>query len=529
MKFTHLHVHTQYSLLDGAAKIDDLINRVKELGMDAVAITDHGVMYGVVDFYQACTKAGVKPIIGCEVYTVNGDMHEKKSNERFHLVLLAENEIGYHNLMRIVSKAQTEGFYTKPRVDKATLKQYHEGIICLSACMVGELPRLIVAGNEIGARKCVEEFIDIFGKDNYFLEMQNHFLQEDKVINDGLKKLAAEYDLKLVCTNDLHYVRREDAAAQDVLLCIQTVTTVDDPNRMRFPNDEFYLKSPEEMAELFPDCAEALENTNLIAERCNVKLTFGKFLLPEFHPIPDGYDAKTYLRKLCEDALPERYPNADEKIKKRLDYELDVINRMGYAAYFLIVWDFINFCRQQQPPIPVGPGRGSAAGSIVAYLLHITNIEPLHFSLFFERFLNPERVSMPDIDTDFCMRRRDEVLRYVVNKYTPERVAQIVTFGSLQARAAVRAVGRALALPYSDVDSVVKLIPKQLDIKLVEALEQSKDLSERYKNEEIVHRLIDLSISVEGLPSNRGTHAAGVIIAPETLTDYVPLQLEVGQ
>lgn len=529
MSFTHLHVHTQYSLLDGASKIKDLVSRVKELGMDSIAITDHGVMYGVVDFYQECTKQGVKPIIGCEVYTVNGDMHDKKSNERFHLILLAENEEGYHNLMKIVSLAQTEGFYVKPRVDKATLKKYHRGIICLSACMVGELPRLIVAGDMAGARKCVAEFIDIFGKENYFLELQNHFLQDDSVINAGLKTLAKEFDLDLVCTNDLHYVRKEDASAQDILLCIQTVTTVDDPNRMRFPNEEFYLKSPEEMGSLFPDCPEALENTHKIAERCNVKLSFGKFLLPAFHPIPEGLSVEDYLRKLCLDALPQRYPNADEKIKQRLDYELGVINKMGYAAYFLIVWDFINFCRSQNPPIPVGPGRGSAAGSIVAYLLHITNIEPLHFNLVFERFLNPERVSMPDIDTDFCMRRRDEVLQYVVDKYTPECVAQIVTFGSLQARAAVRAVGRALGLPYADADSVVKLIPKQLDIKLSEALEQSKELKERYDTEPTVQRLIDLSMKVEGLPNNRGTHAAGVIIAPADLTDYVPLQLEVGQ
>ena len=529
MSFTHLHVHTQYSLLDGASKIKDLVSRVKELGMDAIAITDHGVMYGVVDFYQECTKQGVKPIIGCEVYTVNGDMHDKQSSERFHLILLAENETGYHNLMKIVSLAQTEGFYTKPRVDKETLRKYHDGIICLSACMVGELPRLIVAKNMEGARKCVREHIEIFGKENYFLEMQNHFLPEDKTINDGLQQLAKEFDLKIVCTNDLHYVRREDAAAQDVLLCIQTVTTVDDPNRMRFPNDEFYLKSPEEMAALFPDCPETLTNTEEIAKRCNVKLQFGKFLLPEFHPIPDGLDAKGYLRQLCMEALPQRYPNADAKIKERLEYELDIINRMGYAAYFLIVWDFINFCRSQNPPIPVGPGRGSAAGSIVAYLLHITNIEPLHFSLFFERFLNPERVSMPDIDTDFCMRRRDEVLQYVVEKYTPSSVAQIVTFGSLQARAAVRAVGRALGLPYSDVDVVVKLIPKQLDIKLSEALEMSNEFRARYEEDATVKRLIDLSMSVEGLPNNRGTHAAGVIIAPDDLTNYVPLQLEVGQ
>ncbi len=529
MSFTHLHVHTQYSLLDGASKIKDLVSRVKELGMDAVAITDHGVMYGVVDFYQECTKQGIKPIIGCEVYTVNGDMHEKKSNERFHLILLAENETGYHNLMKIVSVSQTEGFYTKPRVDKETLRKYHEGIICLSACMVGELPRLIVAKNMEGARKCVREHIDIFGKENYFLEMQNHFLPEDKIINEGLQQLAKEFDLKIVCTNDLHYVRREDAAAQDVLLCIQTVTTVDDPNRMRFPNDEFYLKSPAEMGALFPNCPEALTNTGEIAKRCNVKLQFGKFLLPEFHPIPEGMDAKAYLRQLCLEALPQRYPKAGKEIKDRLEYELDIINRMGYAAYFLIVWDFINFCRSQNPPIPVGPGRGSAAGSIVAYLLHITNIEPLHFSLFFERFLNPERVSMPDIDTDFCMRRRDEVLQYVVQKYTPSSVAQIVTFGSLQARAAVRAVGRALGLPYSDVDAVVKLIPKQLDIKLSEALEMSNEFRARYEEDPTVKRLIDLSMSVEGLPNNRGTHAAGVIIAPDDLTNYVPLQLEVGQ
>lgn len=527
--FTHLHVHTCYSLLDGACKLPDLVSRAKELGMDALAITDHGNMYGAVDFYQACTKAGIKPIIGCEIYTCDGDMHRKGDSKRYHLILLAENEVGYHNLMKIVSLGHTEGFYMKPRVDKATLRRYHEGIICLSACMVGELPRLIVAGKLYEARQCIKEYISIFGRDNYFLEIQNHYLDDDPVINKQLAEFAKEYDLGLVATNDAHYVRREDAQAQDILLCIQTVTTVDDPKRMRFPNDEFYIKSEAEMLELFPEYPEAVSNTRRVAERCNVELSFGKFLLPEFHPIPDGYDAKSYLRKLCEEALPERYPDAGGEIRRRLDYELNVINTMGYAAYFLIVWDFINFCRSQNPPIPVGPGRGSAAGSIVAYLLHITNIEPLHFSLFFERFLNPERVSMPDIDTDFCMKRRDEVLRYVVSKYSAQRVAQIVTFGSLQARAAVRAVGRAMGLPYSDVDSVVKLIPKQLDIKLSEALELSKDLKARYDGEPVVKQMIDFSMSVEGLPNNRGTHAAGVIIAPEDLTDYVPLQLEVGE
>lgn len=520
-RFTHLHVHTEYSLLDGASKIPELVAYAKELGMDSLAITDHGVMYGAVDFYQECTKAGIKPIIGCEVYLAKGSHLDMTEKTRYHLILLAENDVGYHNLMKIVSKGQLEGFYYKPRVDKDILRTYSEGIICLSACIAGELPRLINSGNMDGARRCVQEYIDIFGKDNYFLELQDHNIPAERTAAEGLKQLAKEFGLGLVATNDLHYVRREDAEAQDVLLCIQTTSNVDDPSRMRFPNDSFYLKSADEMAELFGDCPEALENTNKIADRCNVKLEFGHLLLPEF-PVPEGFDAVSYLRHLCEEALPERYEVVDETVRKRLDFELDIINTMGYACYFLIVWDFINYCRSHD--IPVGPGRGSAAGSIVAYLLKITNIEPLRYHLLFERFLNPERVSMPDIDTDFCYEKRNQVLDYVIRRYGQERVAQIITFGTLQARAAVRDVGKALGMSYSSVDEVAKMIPRELGITLDKALKGSNDLKQAYDMRPEVKKLIDLARSVEGLPRNAGTHAAGVIIAPRDLRDYVPLQ-----
>lgn len=520
-RFTHLHVHTEYSLLDGASKIPELVAYAKELGMDSLAITDHGVMYGAVEFYQECTKAGIKPIIGCEVYLAKGSHLDMTEKTRYHLILLAENDIGYHNLMRIVSKGQLEGFYYKPRVDKDVLRTYSEGIICLSACIAGEVPRLINSGNMDGARRCVQEYIDIFGKDNYFLEIQNHDIPEEKTAAEGLRQLAQEFDLGLVATNDLHYVRREDAEAQDVLLCIQTTSNVDDPGRMRFPNDSFYLKSAEEMAELFGGYPEALENTCRIADRCNVKLEFGHLLLPEF-PVPEGFDAVSYLRHLCEEALPERYEVVDETVRKRLDFELDIINTMGYACYFLIVWDFINYCRSHD--IPVGPGRGSAAGSIVAYLLRITNIEPLRYHLLFERFLNPERVSMPDIDTDFCYVKRNQVLDYVVRRYGQERVSQIITFGTLQARAAVRDVGKALGMSYTSVDEVAKMIPRELGITLDKALKSSNDFKRAYESRPEVKKLVDLARSVEGLPRNAGTHAAGVIIAPRDLRDYVPLQ-----
>lgn len=520
-RFTHLHVHTEYSLLDGASKIPELVAYAKELGMDSLAITDHGVMYGAVEFYQECTKAGIKPIIGCEVYLAKGSHLDMTEKTRYHLILLAENDIGYHNLMKIVSKGQLEGFYYKPRVDKDILRTYSEGIICLSACIAGEVPRLINSGNMDGARRCVQEYIDIFGKDNYFLEIQNHDIPEEKTAAEGLRQLAQEFGIGLVATNDLHYVRREDAEAQDVLLCIQTTSNVDDPGRMRFPNDSFYLKSAEEMAELFGGYPDALENTCRIADRCNVKLEFGHLLLPEF-PVPEGFDAVSYLRHLCEEALPERYEVVDETVRKRLDFELDIINTMGYACYFLIVWDFINYCRSHD--IPVGPGRGSAAGSIVAYLLRITNIEPLRYHLLFERFLNPERVSMPDIDTDFCYVKRNQVLDYVVRRYGQERVSQIITFGTLQARAAVRDVGKALGMSYTSVDEVAKMIPRELGITLDKALKSSNDFKRAYESRPEVKKLVDLARSVEGLPRNAGTHAAGVIIAPRDLRDYVPLQ-----
>ena len=520
-RFTHLHVHTEYSLLDGASKIPELVAYAKELGMDSLAITDHGVMYGAVEFYQECTKSGIKPIIGCEVYLAKGSHLDMTEKTRYHLILLAENDIGYHNLMRIVSKGQLEGFYYKPRVDKDILRTCSEGIICLSACIAGEVPRLINSGNMDGARRCVQEYIDIFGKDNYFLEIQNHDIPEEKTAAEGLRQLAQEFGIGLVATNDLHYVRREDAEAQDVLLCIQTTSNVDDPGRMRFPNDSFYLKSAEEMAELFGGYPEALENTCRIADRCNVKLEFGHLLLPEF-PVPEGFDAVSYLRHLCEEALPERYEVVDETVRKRLDFELDIINTMGYACYFLIVWDFINYCRSHD--IPVGPGRGSAAGSIVAYLLRITNIEPLRYHLLFERFLNPERVSMPDIDTDFCYVKRNQVLDYVVRRYGQERVSQIITFGTLQARAAVRDVGKALGMSYTSVDEVAKMIPRELGITLDKALKSSNDFKRAYESRPEVKKLVDLARSVEGLPRNAGTHAAGVIIAPRDLRDYVPLQ-----
>ena len=422
----------------------------------------------------------------------------------------------------VVSLAQLEGFYYKPRVDKDILRAHSKGVICLSACIAGELPVYILQDNLDGARRCLEEYLEIFGKDNYLLEIQNHDLDEEHKVNKALKQLAKEYGLGLVATNDLHYVRRQDAEAQDVLLCLQTGSTVDEPNRMRFPNDQFYLKSYKEMAEKFSDCPEALANTNLIAERCNVELEFGKLLLPEF-AVPEGFDAVSYLRHLCEESLVKKYPQANQEVWDRLDFELKIINQMGYACYFLIVWDFIKYCRENE--ILVGPGRGSAAGSIVAYLLGITNIEPIRYALLFERFLNPERVSMPDIDTDFCYVNRDKVLDYVVRRYGQERVAQIVTYGTLQARAAIRDVGRALGMSYGSVDRVAKMMPKELGITLDKALRISNDLRALYDNDEEVRRLIDLAKSVEGMPRNVGTHAAGVIIAPADLKDYVPLQL----
>lgn len=552
--FTHLHVHTQYSLLDGASKPKELLQHAMDLGMKHIAITDHGNMYGVVDIYQTAEKLnkeakengkpGINVVYGCECYiTPSSRLERSDKDPRYHLILLAENMEGYHNLTKLVSLGFIEGFYRKPRIDKEILRKYSKGIICLSACIQGEIPRLILNNDMEGAEKALQEYLDIFGKDNFFLEMQNHELKEEMIVNQKLRILAKKYDIGLVITNDVHYVKREDAAAQDVLLCVQTGKTVTDPDRLRFNNDWYYLKSAEEMQELFPQDKEALENTTKIAERCHIELTFGKLLLPEF-PIPKEFkDADDYVRNLCEKEINVRYASVlnplgyikrkekYKEIKERLNYELSVIKKMGYAAYFLIVWDFINYCRNHKDangnpdPIPVGPGRGSAAGSIVAYLLHITNIEPLQFGLLFERFLNPERVSMPDIDTDFCYRRRGEVLDYVIRKYGADHVSLIITFGTLQARAAVRDVARALGVPLPKADKIAKAIPKELGITLDNAL-KSKELLTMYQEDPEVKHVIDIAKSVEGLPRNSGTHAAGVVIAPKPLIELVPLQLD---
>ena len=536
--FTHLHVHTKFSLLDGASKPAELIRYAKSLGMDSIAMTDHGNMYGAVEFYEEAKKQGVRPIIGCEVYLATPDRYSKdERSHRYHLILLAENNKGYQNLVQLVSRGYLEGFYRKPRIDKELLQQYHEGLICLSACVSGEIPVHILQRDLPGAEKALQEYLEIFGPEHFFLEMQNHDLPEEQIVNRELRNLAHKYNLKLVVTNDIHYVHKEDAAAQDVLLCIQTNKTVDDPNRMKFSSADYYCKSYEEMLAKFPEDAEALANTHAIAERCQVDFTFGKLLLPEF-PIPQEFaDADIYLRSLCETALTERYAadlaenkdaDAREKylsqLKQRLEYELGIIKTMGYSSYFLIVRDFINYCRSVK--LPVGPGRGSAAGSIVAYLLRITNIDPLKYDLLFERFLNPERISMPDIDTDFCYRRRDEVIQYVIHKYGLDHVALIITFGTLQARAAVRDVGRALGMPLPVVDKIAKAVPRELGITLDKALALSNELKQIYDSDQQVQKLINIARTVEGLPRNSGTHAAGVVIAPRPLIDYVPLQLD---
>lgn len=523
-EFVHLHVHSEYSLLDGAANIEKMIKHVKELGMPALAITDHGVMYGVVEFYDKAVKHGIKPVLGCEVYVAPASRFDKKPTDKenaYHLVLLAENQKGYQNLIKIVSQAHLEGMYYKPRADKELLREYSEGIICLSACLAGEIPVKILSGDIDGAKTIIEEYIDIFGKENFFLEVQNHFMPEDRIVNTQLALFAKEYGLGLVATNDSHYIARKDSEAQDVLMCIQTNKTVNEENRMKFINDEFYIKSFEEMRELFPELPEALENTLKIAERCNVKLNFDHLLLPEF-TVPEGTTDKLYLRKLCEQGFPAKYANNDSEALARLDFELDVIGKMGYDSYFLIVWDFVKFARESG--IAVGPGRGSAAGSIVAYLLGITNIDPLKYDLLFERFLNPERVSMPDIDIDFCYERRQEVFDYIVEKYGKEKVAQIITFGTMAAKAAIRDVGRALDMSYAEVDKIAKLIPNELGITLEKTLASNVELRMFTREDARVGKLLDLSRALEGTPRHSSTHAAGVVIAPRNLTEYVPLQ-----
>ena len=524
MAFTHLHVHTEYSLLDGSSKIKELVNRAKELNMDSLAITDHGVMYGVIDFYRAAKEAGIKPVIGCEVYVAPGSRFDRENvngeDRYYHLVLLAENDTGYHNLMKIVSKGYVDGFYYKPRVDMEVLETYHEGIIALSACLAGEVPRYLARGLYEEAKKAAVKYRDIFGENNYFLELQDHGIPAQRTVNQGLVRMSQELNIPLVATNDSHYTFKEDAVPHDLLLCIQTGKKVTDENRMRYEGGQYYLKSEEEMAAVFPYAREALENTHRIAERCNVEIEFGVTKLPKYD-VPEGYDAWSYLNKLCEDGFAERYPEDDGSLRERLHYELDVIHSMGYVDYFLIVWDFIHFAKSHG--IMVGPGRGSAAGSIVAYCLAITDIDPVKYQLIFERFLNPERVSMPDIDVDFCFERRQEVIDYVVEKYGKDRVVQIVTFGTLAAKGVVRDVGRVLDLPYAKCDAIAKMIPGDLGMTLEKALKASPDLRNAYNEDEEVKYLIDMSMRLEGLPRHSSMHAAGVVISRESVDEYVPL------
>ena len=524
MAFTHLHVHTEYSLLDGSSKIKELAARAKELGFDSMAITDHGAMYGVIEFYRAARAAGIKPIIGCEVYVSPGSRFDRETvhgeDRYYHLVLLAENNQGYQNLMKIVSKGYVDGFYYKPRVDEEVLRTYHEGIIALSACLAGEIPRLLEKGLYEEAKAAAKKHLEIFGEGNYFLELQDHGIPMQRQVNQALLRMSAELHIPLVATNDCHYIYAEDWEAHDILLCIQTGKKVSDENRMRYEGGQYYVKSEEEMRALFPYAPEAIENTHKIAERCNVEIEFGVTKLPRFD-VPEGYDAWGYLNALCAQGFKERYPEEDGTLRERLNYELGVIQGMGYVAYFLIVWDFINFARSHG--IAVGPGRGSAAGSIVAYSLKITDIDPIRYQLLFERFLNPERVSMPDIDVDFCYERRQEVIDYVVEKYGKDQVAQIVTFGTLAARGVIRDVGRVMDLPYSLCDQVSKMVPAELNITLDLALKKNPELKALYDTDEQVHKLIDMSKKLEGLPRHTSMHAAGVVIARTAIDEYVPL------
>ena len=528
MDFAHLHVHTEYSLLDGSNKIKEYVARVKELGMNAAAITDHGVMYGVIDFYREARKQGINPILGCEVYVAPNSRFDRETtggeDRYYHLVLLAENNQGYANLMKIVSKGFVEGYYYRPRVDKEVLREYHEGIIALSACLAGEIPRYLVKGLYDEARKTAREYEEIFGKGNFFLELQDHGIEEQAQVNPMLIRMSEELDIPLVATNDVHYTYAEDATAHDILLCIQTGKKLSDENRMRYEGGQYYVKSPEEMSELFPYAQEALENTQKIADRCHVEIEFGVTKLPKYD-VPDGLTSLQYLTKMCEDGLVERYGDengvVEDSLKERLKYELDVITNMGYVDYFLIVWDFIKYAKDNG--IAVGPGRGSAAGSIVAYCLGITNIDPIRYQLLFERFLNPERVSMPDIDVDFCYERRQEVIDYVVRKYGKDRVVQIVTFGTLAARGVIRDVGRVMDLPYAFVDSIAKMIPQEPNMTIDKALKASNDLRKLYENDEQVKQLIDMSKRLEGLPRHSSMHAAGVVIGQRALDDFVPL------
>ena len=524
MNFTHLHVHTEYSLLDGSNKIQEYVNRVRELGMDSAAITDHGVMYGVIDFYRAARAAGINPILGCEVYVAPGSRFDREigsgDDRYYHLVLLAENNQGYANLMKIVSKSFVEGFYYKPRVDLQLLEKYHEGLIALSACLAGEVARFLTRGMYEDAKAAALRYQDIFGKGNFFLELQDHGIPEQQNINQQLLKMHRETGIELVATNDVHYTLAEDAQPHDVLLCLQTGKKLSDENRMRYDGGQYYVKSPEEMERLFPYATEALENTHKIAERCHVEIEFGVTKLPKFD-VPEGYTSWEYLNELCFKGLEERYQPVTEELKERLNYELSTIKNMGYVDYFLIVWDFIRYARDHD--IMVGPGRGSAAGSLVAYTLGITQLDPIRYDLLFERFLNPERVSMPDIDVDFCFERRQEVIDYVRRKYGDDCVVQIVTFGTLAARGVIRDVGRVMDLPYAQVDTIAKMIPQELNITIDKALKMNPELKKTYEDQPEIHDLIDTARRLEGLPRHTSMHAAGVVISQRDVSEYVPL------
>ncbi len=524
MEFTHLHVHTEYSLLDGSSKIKELVSRAKELGMDSMAITDHGAMYGVIDFYRAAKEVGIKPILGCEVYVAPGSRFDKEAgageDRYYHLVLLAENQQGYQNLMKVVSKGFVEGFYYKPRVDYDILREYHTGIIALSACLGGEVQRNLARGFYEEGKTAALRYQEIFGEGNFFLELQDHGIPAQKAVNQQLVRMSRELNIDLVATNDIHYTLASDMEAHDILLCIQTGKKVSDENRMRYEGGQYYCKSPEEMAELFPYAPEALENTAKIAKRCQVEIEFGVTKLPRFD-VPEGYTAWEYLNRLCMEGLERLYPEHGQDLTDQLNYELGIIQKMGYVDYFLIVWDFIRFARENG--IAVGPGRGSAAGSLVSYTLGITNIDPIRYSLLFERFLNPERVSMPDIDIDFCYERRQEVIDYVVRKYGKEQVAQIVTFGTLAAKGVIRDVGRVLDMPYAQCDAIAKMIPNELNMTLDKAMKMNPDLMKAYEEQEDVHYLLDMCRRLEGLPRHTSMHAAGVVISQKAVDEYVPL------
>ncbi|MDO4444737.1 MAG: DNA polymerase III subunit alpha [Bacillota bacterium] len=524
MNFSHLHVHTEYSLLDGSNKIKEYVARVKELGMNSAAITDHGVMFGVIDFYRAAKEAGINPILGCEVYVAPGSRFDKETqtgeNRYYHLVLLAENNQGYSNLMKIVSAGFVEGYYYKPRVDMEVLEKYHEGIIALSACLAGEVARYLSRGLYEEGKKAALKYEQIFGKGNFFLELQDHGIPDQQMVNQQLIRMNQETGIDLVCTNDIHYTYADDAAPHDILLCIQTGKKVEDEDRMRYEGGQYYVKSPEEMAQLFPYVPEALENTQKIADRCHVEIEFGVTKLPKYD-VPEGYTSWEYLNKLCYEGLEERYQPVTEELRERLKYELDTIQTMGYVDYFLIVWDFIKYARDHD--IMVGPGRGSAAGSLVSYTLGITKLDPIRYQLLFERFLNPERVSMPDIDIDFCFERRQEVIDYVVRKYGKDRVVQIVTFGTMAARGVIRDVGRVLDFPYAQVDTIAKMIPNELNITINKALDMNPELKKKYEEDPQIKYLIDMSRRLEGLPRHTSMHAAGVVISQKDVDEYVPL------